>query len=175
MKLYFQWLTDEKLNNISVLKNIELEDGDMYLNFIDGSRCNKNFVKSINEQCTNDTIVVQVESPNNLWYIKKNIIDAKPERWEKDKDGQPWLVEPAKKGKEFVAPKLKLGIKPYYEYSVEDIKDNNTSNNFIHTIDKNSDIINEENIKSVKIVNNTDNKPIPSPISILCEKSKKTE
>lgn len=174
MEIYFQWLTKERMNMVSVLDSIDLEDNEFYLNFKDGSRCNKKYVRDITQECDKDTIAIQIANKRDLWQVFSEIKGEVKERWEEDANGQKWMVDPGKKGKEvkhFIKPRsFNEHIKPYYEYDNISTNHENINETIIseNITPEYNYIAPDTNVKNKNIKQN-------SPIHELCEKAKKTQ
>lgn len=81
-KKLFQWVNGPKIGTIVELKYINIEDGVLYLNFSDGSRCNRDFIALLNETDIDNKQLAHISSETNKWDVYYEEIPDIPERWE---------------------------------------------------------------------------------------------
>ena len=110
---YFQYLASERQGEVVVFDRIEEEDGDVFVCFKDGARCNEELILPLNERNAGNMLMTEVSDPNNIWKFKTEWVGREEERWETNKDGQKVCVQPFVKGRKKVTqiPPRKVNAK----------------------------------------------------------------
>jgi len=96
---YFQFLSGERQGEVVLFNDFEDDDDVVYLSFKDGSRCNQEFILPLNETNPSNHIMAEVESPNNLWTFKTEIIGGQEEILAENSNGEMVIVQPYASGK----------------------------------------------------------------------------
>jgi len=98
---YFQYIAGPRIGEVLVLDKIEQdEDGDVFLEFKDGSRCNEDLILPLNSTERNSGMLMsEVSDPSNVWKFEEEWIGRQEERWEKNTDGENVCVTPFIKGR----------------------------------------------------------------------------
>lgn len=101
---YFQFLQGERRGEVLIFDRIEEEDGDVFIAFKDGSRCNEDLVLPIDERKPGSMLMAEVEDTKNVWKFETKHVGREEEKWEQDKDGNNHCVQPFVAGREVVTP-----------------------------------------------------------------------
>lgn len=99
---FFQFLAGERKGEVLVLKNIVEEDGMIFLEFRDNSRCNEELVLPLNDRNYTNQLMAEVSDPNNVWQMKEEWVGREEEKWAENADGKKVCVQ------EFYPGKLKI-------------------------------------------------------------------
>lgn len=98
-KRYFQWLSIDRQGEIVLFDKVEQEDGQIYICFKDGSRCNEQFVLPINTTDYTGKLIAEIENPQNCWTFKKETVGRMEELYEMNADGVSVCVQEFNPGK----------------------------------------------------------------------------
>lgn len=185
-KYYFQWVDGPKTNEITTLISVTIEDGEIYLNLADGSRCNRQYVALLN--CGIDKkILAHISSPNNKWNIYNEEIPEVPEKYAMNNDGEQCciqLYEPKRTIKRVTPPKTyhvdvdMLFDRPIVYQNIDNHADIKTSNPHrseeTRSLDKTTiqekQIPKNINVSDTPNTNNTQD----NMLACILQKSKKT-
>jgi len=101
---YFQFIAGERRTQILIFDKVVEEDGMIFLEFKDGSRCNEEYVAQLNDVNPTQKMIAEIEHPNNCWTFKTEYVGREEERWEINADGVEVCVIPFNPGKEKITP-----------------------------------------------------------------------
>lgn len=174
--IYFQWVNGPKIGNIVKYVGTEIDDGEMYVKFEDGSRCNRNYISLLNDSNIENKQVAHISSPENAWNVYYEDIPEIKERYEIDGEGIQQCVQPYIPGR-----KIKRATPPKF-YHVKEIKQFDVEEDYgedkpiLAPIKQESPKDKPQIIKESVIETNKHNKHEKStdnPVHLLCEKCKK--
>lgn len=101
---FFQYLAGERKDEVLVLKGIIEEDGMVFLEFRDLSRCNEELVLPLNDRNYTNQLMAEVSDPNNVWTLKEEITGGEEEKWATNADGKEVCIQEYVKGKARIIP-----------------------------------------------------------------------
>lgn len=99
---YFQWIAGDKRGQIQIFKQLEEEDGVVFILFKDGSRINANLVAEMNAEDLTGKFMAEVENMQNVWEFKDEWVGREEELWEQNAEGDQVCVQPFVEGRKVV-------------------------------------------------------------------------
>ncbi|MGL5691957.1 MAG: hypothetical protein ACRDD8_14205 [Bacteroidales bacterium] len=112
----FQWVNGPNIGKTVVLDYIDIENGQLYLNFRDGSRCNRDLLLLLNEFDVNGKALSHISGEDNKWNISIEHIPAIEEKYAESKSGEKFCVQP------YSPPRVKIKRYPPKFYHCDEIK-----------------------------------------------------
>ena len=101
---FFQYLAGERQGEIVEFDKIEEEDGMVFIAFKDGSRVNEEFIQGKEERQYKNTLVAELDDPDNPWTFKEEWKGRQEEKKAKNADGELVIVQPFIPGRKKVTP-----------------------------------------------------------------------
>lgn len=178
---YFQWLDGDKIGKIVKYVSTEIEDGELYLSFSDGSRCNRNYVALLNEFNISNKYISHISGLDNAWDIYYEEIPEVIEKYDTDVDGvrhcvQPY--EPSRKIKRVRQPKFYHIQEDEYETfdtpTINSREHKQSEGTYKESDNSHIELNHVDDVRVNELSINNVNREI-SAIEILCEKAKKVE
>ena len=99
---YFQWIFGERRGDILIFKQVEEDDGNLYIAFKDGSRINETFVAPLNAQDLTGKMMAEIDHPSNFWKFQEELVGQQEEIWETNAEGERVCVQPFVEGKKII-------------------------------------------------------------------------
>lgn len=101
---YFQWLLYEKNKEIVIFDKVEQDEGINYVVFKNGARCNEELIAPLGARDITGKVMAEIESPDNMWVFREDIVGGQEEKWETNADGEKVCVVPFLPGKKKIVP-----------------------------------------------------------------------
>jgi len=101
---FFQFLAGERRGEVLAFESIEEEDGQIFLCFKDGSRCNEQLVLPLNDKNWSTQLMAEVENPTNIWSFNTERVGYQEELTAQNAAGEYVIVQPLVEGRMKTVP-----------------------------------------------------------------------
>jgi hypothetical protein len=162
-KRFFQYLGGERLGEVVIFDKVEEEDGQIFIVFKDGSRCDETLIIPLNQRTYSSELLAEVENPQNIWTFKEEWIGRQEEKYDLNSAGEKVCVLPFLPGRKKITP---IPPKPTTSrFGKIDKSTNISSQNNITSAEENKALLSSSNTVQQSNLND--------PVYLMCEKAKK--
>ena len=101
---FFQYLAGERKGEVLPMSGITEEDGMVFIELQDGSRCNQELILPLNDTNYNSQFMAEVSGPDNVWRFDEKWVGRQEEKKAENADGEMVVVQPFIEGRKQITP-----------------------------------------------------------------------
>jgi hypothetical protein len=101
---FFQFIAGPRNGEVVLFDGIVEEDGLVFVEFKDKSRCNEDLIVPLNSHDWEGKLVAEVSDPHNIWRFNEEWVGRQEEKWAKNANDERVCVQEFIKGRKKITP-----------------------------------------------------------------------